>query len=212
MNLSILVGSCDQYSFLWDKFIYLFNKYWSHSIKIDKFLLTENLYLDNNDFKTIATGNIPWTQRLKFALDKIDTDYVLWLQDDYFFIKNISSDIFEEYFDFITKNDVDRFGIHENSMLYNLKETNNKYFKFSQYSYYTLSLQASIWKKDFLLSCIDVDETPWQFEIDGSVRINSRPHNIFVDIQNPAWYLEAMKRGKHTNDYYEICKREGMDS
>ena len=211
MNLSILVGSCDEYSFLWNKFIYLFNKYWDHDLNLDKYILTQNLHVNSDQFKTIATGKIPWTQRLKLALDNIKSDYILWLQDDYFFIRKIPSSTIQDYLNFITQYNIDRFGIHENSNLYIFANTAHKYVKYSQLSLYTISLQASIWNKQFLLSCIDNDETPWQFEIDGSNRLNYRQHNIYLDVQNPPWYLEAMKQGKHTIDYYNICKQEGLD-
>ena len=212
MNLSILVGSCDEYHFLWEKFTYLFNKYWDHNIKINKkFLLTQDIHFDNDTFETICTGHKPWTQRLQDAINKIDSDYILWLQDDYFFTRTIPLETFSYYFDFILKNNVHRFGIHDSNEMYYLLDDNTGYSKYSQYSYYTISLQASIWNKNFLSLCINNDQSPWEFELHGSQTLNSTLiHNIYLSIQNPSWYREAMKRGKYTDDYYYICAKESI--
>ena len=36
MDLSIVVGSCDKYSFLWDKFTKRFNQYWDVDVELKK--------------------------------------------------------------------------------------------------------------------------------------------------------------------------------
>ena len=39
MDLSIVVGSCDKYSFLWDKFTKRFNQYWDVDVELKKFFM-----------------------------------------------------------------------------------------------------------------------------------------------------------------------------
>lgn len=211
MSISLIVGSCDKYSFIWNKFFTLFNKYWDKNIDIQKFFLTENCSTNDPNFISLAIGNGEWTHRLKLALQRINTPYILWMQDDYFLRKTISNDKFLQYIEFIQRHDIDRFGIHENSNLYSLSDNDCLYSQFNQKSLYTISMQASIWKKTFLESCFqNNEETIWQFEVDGSQRLNKKKHKIFFDIQDPPWYLEALRKGQFTQDYYNICKEENL--
>ena len=81
----------------------------------------------------------------------------------------------------------------------------------NQFTSYSISMQASIWNKKFLESCLVENENPWEFEINGSLRLNQhRPHNIWYSSQDNPWYLEAMRKGKFTEDYFKIKEEENL--
>jgi hypothetical protein len=216
MDFAILVGSCDKYDHLWDKFYYLFDKYWDHSIDVPKYIITQDKDPNLNGFTNIQTHNDNFTYGLKFSLDQISNKNILWLQDDYFLRQNISHTQFKRYYDFFTDNSIDRFGIHDDSELYStiVMQSNPVICRYHQNSLYTVSLQASLWNIDFLRSCLlqDKDETPWELEVDGSIRLNQeKEHNIWFAVQNKPWYLEACRKGNFTEDYYNICREEGIE-
>jgi hypothetical protein len=73
-------------------------------------------------------------------------------------------------------------------------------------------MQASIWDVDYFKKCLTPNETPWQFELNGTPRINNNnmSNNIYFELQNTPWYLEGMKKGKMTNDYHKIKQYEGI--
>ena len=74
-------------------------------------------------------------------------------------------------------------------------------------------MQASLWNVNFMYKCFKDNETPWEFEVDGSERLNrSKNHRIFYAAQDPPWYLEACRKGAFTDDYYNICKEEGINA
>ena len=210
MSLSVIINSCDKYEFIWDKFFSLFNKYWDFNINAPIYFLTENKPINKHNIIPLTPSTIPWSQAIKFALDNIQTKYVLWLQDDYFLRKTITQDKFSDYLDFIDYYNVDRFGIHDNSYLYSYEQCNN-YNKLKQYSLYTISMQSSIWNTKFFKSCLNTEpETIWHFELNGTERLNQRQHNIYFDRQEPSWYKEALRMGKYTEDYYSICEQENI--
>lgn len=208
MNLSLVVGSCDKYDFIWDKFFTLFDKYWDHDITINKYFVTEHKPARHKSFRPLCAGNYIWTKFARLALSYVETDYILWMQDDYFLRKTMPLEQLSNYMNFVEINNVDRLGIHGNSDLYHYA---NNAGKLKQKSLYTVSLQASIWNKKTLLSLLEQnDETNWQFEIDGTKRFNETHHNVYVSIQNPPWYLEALRQGSYTQDYFDICKEENL--
>lgn len=209
-KFTILIGTCDKYSFLWNDFVKLFNRYWDDTIKVKKYFLSETLSEDIEDFEFITPGKIPYSDCIKNALDIIQTPYVLWLQDDYFLRKKINKDMFEYYFNFIEENNVNRFGIKENSRYYNKTHVIDNVWKINQNSMYTISMQASIWEINFFKSCLISNESPWDFEIKGTKRLNKKKHNIYFHLQETPWYIEGMKKGKMTSDYHKIKEIEKL--
>jgi len=211
MNITLLVGTCDKYSHLWNTFSILFDKYWDNTINIPRYFLSETEEFNDYGFKSILPGKISYSDCLKYALDRVDTKYVLWMQDDYFLRKTIDKSQFDFYMSLMNTG-VDRFGIHEDSEFYSKSHIINNIYRLHQNSLYTISMQASIWNVDFFKSCLieDGSENPWEFELNGTERLNVRPHNILFDKQNPAWYNEAMRKGSFTPEYYSIIKQENL--
>lgn len=212
MNITLLVGTCDKYNFLWKKFAMLFDKYWDKNLNISRYFLSETIEFNDYGFKSILPGKIPYSDCLKYALSMVDTDYVLWMQDDYFLRKTIPRSRFEMYMSII-ENGVNRFGIHEDSNLYQKFHLIDNLYRLQQNSLYTISMQASIWNKEFFKSCLITrgSENPWEFEISGSQRLNNRVHhNILFDKQDTPWYNEAMRKGEFTPDYHDIVEKEKL--
>jgi hypothetical protein len=215
-KFTILIGTCDKYSFLWNNFTTIFNRYWDSSIVVDKYFLSETTNTNIDGFNWFTPGNIAYSDCLKYALDNIKTPYVLWLQDDYFLRKMIFEEKFIEYMNFIENNNVDRFCFNRykpHCNYYTLERTNTPFYKMNQYSNYTISMQSSIWNVNFFKSCLieNGKENPWEFEVNGSIRLNnSKTHNIYYELANDSWYLEGMKKGKFTNDYYDILQKEKL--
>lgn len=211
-KFTILVGTCDKYSFIWDDFASLFNRYWDSNIKVDKYFLSETESKNIDGFRFFTPGKISYSDCLIYALNKIKTPYVLWLQDDYFLRKTIDNKKFKYYFDFIEKNNVDRFGIKDDSKYYTKSKFIDEIWKIDPKSQYTISMQASIWNVDYFKKCLKLNETPWQFELNGTSRINNNnmSNNLYFELQSSPWYLEAMKKGAMTDNYYKIKKIEKL--
>jgi hypothetical protein len=210
-NISIFIGTCDKYAFLWDDFVYLFNKYWDHSVECKKYFLSDKITKDYEGFDWILGNGLSQPDKIKLACDSVEDKYILWLQDDYFFRRTISKEEIFQYIGLMELVPIDRFGIHVDSMLYSAKHISDKIYKLNQFSSYSISLQASIWNKNFLKYCTFDLSTPWEMEINGTMMLNNKVHHqIYYAVQEPPWYLEAMSKGEFTTDYYKIKKEEGL--
>lgn len=213
MDITILVGTCDKYKFLWNNFGLIFDRYWDNSINIPKYFVSETIGYYDYGFDSILPGKVAYSSCLRYALDRIDTKYVLWLQDDYFLIKTINKTKFYYYMSIIQDRKIDRFGIHDDCHLYSKIHIKENIYKLHRHSLYTISMQASIWNVNFFKSCLIENgvENPWQFELRGTSRLNKRlNHNIFFDKQETSWYKQAMKKGHPTADYYFIIEKENL--
>ncbi len=126
--------------------------------------------------------------------------------------KTVSKPKFDYYMSMM-ENGIDRFGIHEDSIYYRKSHVINTMYRLHQHSLYTISMQASIWNKNFFKSCLikHGHENPWEFEVNGSTRLNStQTHNILFDKQEEPWYNEAMRKGQFTQEYHDILKKENL--
>lgn len=198
-SYTILVGSCDKYYDLLSDFKYLFNKHVNHNNNI--YYLLEDQIFD----RTIQTKGT-WTSRVLQALDYVETDYILWAQDDYFFYDNLFINLDTVVNDMIWYS-LDKYMMCEYSYLYSLNGV-----QFVQNSLYTTSTQFGMWKKEFLRYCLEICHINqpggldiWNFEILGSQLLNSSyTHKIYLNTKNV--YSEAMKQGKRTDHYYNMRK------
>lgn len=211
-DFSIIVNSCDKYKFLWKPFVELFEIYWDKNIDVPKYILGETISENIDGFFFILPGKNIWSDNVIYALNMITTKYVLWLNDDYFLIKTIPKETFEEYFYLIDHYNADKLVIHyphsELKLIPILKDYG--IYRMDQDSPYTTTLQSSLWKAEHFKSCLIKGETPWEFELKGTERLNSQPHMILHHLID-RWYFEAMTKGKFNKEYYDILKFHGKE-
>jgi len=201
MDLSIVVGSCDKYNFLWDNFTKRFNQYWDVNVELKKYLISETIEFSGDTFETLKCGKVSYTECLKKSLENINTKYILWLQDDYFMVRTLPKQIILDCYELISNNEnIIRVGIQPNSKYYTTTNRDNNFLKLSKNSQYTISMQSSIWDREKLLSFLNnsPNESPWQFERSGSQRLNKSKYDVFFYELKEDWYREAMKKGKLT--------------
>jgi len=190
-SYSILVNTCDKFEDCWDPFFKLWSIYWSD--------YNGNIYLNTEykdyhqeglsilSLKVCEKHGIPinkkisWSQCLKWALENIDTEIVLYMQDDYFLKEKVKNEIIENFVHLMTINE----DIHciyltdqgptagNNSKFENLNVVPKKHKD-------RISCQAALWKKDVLLEYILTYESGWNFEWWGSKRAAILNHNFFV--------------------------------
>lgn len=90
MDVSVLIMSSDGYSDCWYPFYKLYKKYWNPSYKT--YLCSETK--DCEYFETIKTQG-SWTSRVRQALEQIDSKYVIFLLEDFFFHNIVNQDRIE---------------------------------------------------------------------------------------------------------------------
>jgi len=212
-NLTVLIGSCDSYHRLWKPFQICFDRYWKHD--------TKNLFVTENDsvpgytpteFVTLTPGNLSWGERMYKALDSIDTDYVFWILEDYFFDYTYTKEELENYLEFMKSHNVDRLQISPSGHQKYTDEVIKGFTKFADDSNYLISLQPSIWSVDFIKKVLDTEYSPWDFEIKGSNKLKNTVHNIFIDTNKGGVYFNAVRKGlKKSKGWDNFFKKENLD-
>lgn len=188
---TILVNSSDHFEDCWDPFFKLYQLYWNEA---------DVPILLNTEFKTGYTyANLPircsaanaqnperrltWSECLINALNQVDTELVLYMQEDYFIEEPVNTELIKEKVTLMQDNEEIKYiGLthignfepfkdwDKDSGLYEVLNTR-----------YRISTQAGIWRKDTLLSYLKPEENGWMFEIFGTQRAKRR-NDLFLTL------------------------------
>lgn len=173
---TVVVCSCDKYEDLWYPFFTCLRDNWkdmSYPIVLNteskKFemeglnIQSFQLYKENE--------NIPWGKRLKETLEKIETEYVILLLDDFFIKSKVNQEKINQTIKWMNED--------SNIAVFSYKRTRGKNIKNEKYSdfelrpkdgEYRFNCQAAIWRRKRLIKFIRKHESPWDWELLGSIR------------------------------------------
>ena len=165
---SIYVSSYDGAFDLWKPFFDIFYSYWD-DCAYPVFLINNKLSFDYSSFHNserkpfvINTGEeINWFHRSIDSLKKIESDYVLFMLEDYYLSKKQDNRNYEKIIEFMKKN---------NAWYYQLsikRGVNGGYIVPVRNSInYPISLQPAIWNRLKLITIMEKinGNSPWDFE------------------------------------------------
>ncbi len=206
-TISLITLSCDKYKILWPLFVKRFEKYWP-DFAGNKYLLTNFEVGGEGKFEFIDIGeDIDWSQNLQIGLQRINSIYVFLMLEDTPINQHVDQARFERLLEFCVENDAD----YLNTKALPLPRGENlglvSYIDCG--AHYRASLCNAIWRRDYLLSLLEVGESPWAFEVNASVRSNSS--DKFFGTRTPLVSFDHLLiRGKLTREILSIQDvREG---
>ena len=205
-QISTLTCFYDSYSFLWEDYKKLFNKYWllnTHNVVVGE---TKLFKADNFDFITPGLlrddfGKDLWGERMLCGLEKIKTPYVFSMLIDYYFVHDITQDFIEEQIEFLELNNGNKVMIDVHTpRAYRFETSVHPYYKFDKYSDYQTSLMPAIWKTDWLKSVIKSEDTPWTFEVDGTARMKGQDNKVYLNMREVPIIYNVIRKAKYLQE------------
>lgn len=212
MKVDVVVLSCDKYSQYWDKFFKLKRKYWK-DCPYDTYLVTETK--KRHATKMINVDSPIWTKRFREALEKLDSDYVIVLLEDYFIRSKVLQDRIEQCLEYM-KGDYD-------PIVWNFEHNYRKSSGLgmpsgwlNQYNrqVYLNSTQPSLWHRKRLIERLQKDQNPWEWEL----TIVDSHYDHFID-NHHAYTIDVGYRygqpfgvvqGELTEEAREFLMKEGL--
>jgi len=188
-RVTILVNSCDKYEDAWEPFFKLLKIHWPECGNYRIILNTETKVYDCDflNVETICGGNkATWSQRLKFILEQIDTEFVLLFLEDFFLMSRVNIAAFNEAVDFISSDkSVGYVGLKYNQTHKfrdeNVKEPQEHFFdRTLTDTVNRINCNTALWRKEFLLKLLREHESPWEFEKYGSYRSKRYNQKIMI--------------------------------
>ncbi len=223
-NCTIVVSSCDSYEDTWYPFFKIMDNQWkdrSYPIVLN----TESKSFDYGDMN-IKTFNfykpgkkVPWGKRLIRTLKAIDTEYILFMLDDFFLLEPVDQKRIEQCIEWMDQDkEIAVFSFWRTHQP-NIKDGKYPHFeKRPQNGEYRLNCQAAVWRREKLISYIRPHEDPWQWEILGSQRSSRYPEKFYSAIENEPlimvydWFSGGgVHRGKWTKGVVDLFKKYNIE-
>jgi len=189
---ALLINTCDNFEDCWYPFFKLFSQYWKDcdgKIYLNteyKDFSYEGLNIipvkgcEKHDFP--KTKRATWSQCLRWALEEIDSEIILYMQEDYFLHNHVKNHIVNDFVQMMTQQPeieciqlTPNVAQGERSVYKHLNKIRMKKGDIS-----IVCCQASLWKKTTLLKFLRDYETAWHFEAWGSKRARFLKSNLFV--------------------------------
>lgn len=209
MNLTLLVSSCDSYSPLWNNFFSLVDKYWVANC--DKLFVTETNAPECEGFDIHLAGKKPWGERILEALDIMDTDYVFFILEDYYLHYKYSEERLFVSMLMMDQLGIDRLQLSPSGHQSYMDKNRFGIAKFAKDSNYKISMQPSIWRKDFLKEVVKPHYSPWDFEVVGSFLLLNKDVPIYIDHSFDNVYFNAVRKGMRKVDGVDkFLEKEGL--
>jgi hypothetical protein len=223
-KFSILVNSTDSFSDCWLPFFTLFNKFWS-DFEGKIYLNTETKSFKYKNLNIISVkSNLrqgSWSECLKYAIDLIEEDSFIYMQEDYFLHSNVNNKLINKYFDFFKNNNFDCLHLTDqcNDGPFIKETTNPNFWEIPKKTRYRASTQAAFWKKKSFINILRPWESGWDFEKFGSNRsnqtlqkimcVNQDLHNIKSNQLIPYIFTGIIK-GKWKNEVKDLFKNNNI--
>lgn len=136
-----------------------------------------------------------WAETLGAFVEGMDEDYLLLMLDDYW-VQSVDVDRLSEAEYWIKEEEVDKADLSGDRMQFPHDTWDIGFVESTSTSRYRTSLQAAIWRKDYLLRFCQKGWTPWEFEIKGS-EMAYRDDGAIIGTDEPCIrYINVLRRGE----------------
>ena len=190
--MKIVILTCEKYTWMIPLFYHFLNKYWPHcpyktEIVADAVPNLDIPFSPHTD-SVFYTEGVSWSSGILNYIKQSKDDKFLLTPEDYILKSPVNTDRVLEAEALCTGsvgcvrlNAPDKYFVHT-------KDVNIKGFKeYPLDRSYSMSMQAAIWQRDYLIDVLRHGEDAWQAEIDGSKRLAVLMHKWRI-----LWTTEAI--------------------
>ena len=198
-DCTVLVTSCDAYRDVEGPFLQLFRKYWP-DCPFELVVNGETGCVDGFDRFILSGKGKSWSEMLVEALERIDTPYVIMLMNDYYLVSPVDTGLVLRRLCEAKDRD---------ALNYRLCPKPPRAVKNTAYS---VSCQAGIWNRGFLLDLAKRTRSAWEFERYGSFMFDesdSRPLLVTATKEFP--FIDAVHKGYWEKFGVECLASNGID-
>ena len=164
-DVSLLIIGYDPYKDVWDHYFELLEKYWPERPKT--YLATNELVPEYKNVTVIPAGkDAEWSKKVIVALEKIETPFVVLLLEDFFTTRPVDSSKLAELLNCMKEGNLNYCKLLNQSKIKGKIYDDKKYLRITNSDdEYGISLQPSIWRKEFLSETVGTENyNAWIFE------------------------------------------------
>ena len=211
-RLSVLISSCDKFSDLWNENIRLYRKNWKNNTCRTVLVTDAKRDWQSAEAELLSVdGENSFPLRIRCALERITTPYVLVTLDDYFLIDSVEDQKISYLLDRMQQEKIQYLS------LYNRRVTNEKKYlpletllPIDLQKKYALTLYPAIWDVEFLKKTIREELSPWLYEVSLTQTAISENANCQASLAGVFNILDVVRKGKVLHKARRYFKKNGI--
>lgn len=217
---TVVVSSFDGFADCWAHFEYGLTKYWP-DCPWTVVLLTGRARPEMRHLDVWPMGeDLGWAANLKNAIGRIESEYILYLQEDYWLSRPVDTARLVGWLELMHRRNWQYLRLNPCPPPERLLSDCPDVGECVVDSKYRVSLQAAFWNRHFLDDLLYVGEDGWDFESRSMDRLKDRPNICFSLSASPTSpnfsgldYCAgtAVRRGQWTRGAVEYARREKLD-
>ncbi len=198
-DVAIVLTIYDGYEDMWDDCIRLLKKNWVDHPPI--YVFTNEVEREWEDVFCMPVGkDAEWSLKVQKALEIVREKYFVMLLEDFYIGAHVSTRNFEELLSFVKSNQIDYCKLCENNeVIHRKKKAYKKGFPYEviyEDQCYGISLQASLWRRDFLAKLVGSDNyNAWVFELRQVEKAKKGNHAVWPNAICDARNILNIKHG-----------------
>lgn len=208
-NCTLFVASCDQYYQAWEPFFYFVKKHWpGFNMPVILNTETRTFSYEGFDIRTFSLyrkgENVPWGKRMLDHLNKVETDYILLMLEDYFLRQDVDENKLNRLINLMEENkDISTFNLVHAPIEFEKKNRLGDFLLRPRKGRYRFAC-TGLWRVSHLKQYILPNESPWQWEVDGNYRSAFTDNRFYMLAGDAEPYLDygfsydwmGIKKGK----------------
>lgn len=220
VGAAVLVSSCDRFFDVWRPFAGFWRRHWpAHILRWPVYLVVNELAVRSGWLTPLAVGrDRGWSDNLRLVLGRIEADYVLYLQEDYFLTASPDAEWLEDTLERMKAGRVDLLCLRAMPPGYGAEGwprvpgSEGRVSEIPEGSPWRGRLQAAFWRRESLLAALRAGESAWTFEANAGERLRGlRAWTVTPEGGDALPYLSsAVVRGLWTPEARRICVEQGI--
>jgi len=222
MKTAVLISSCDAFNDCWAPMIYSLKKYWS-DCPFPIYFISNYYKIDDEKIKFINVGiDKGFASNLSFALKKIECDYIIYFQEDYFLTDYVNTDAIQKHIIHCRENNIVFLKIHANDFLFrdNYRINESDYCKNPIDIRYSINTSVAIWERETLEKLCVEGYSGWEWERNIISFINKNGIEINSEMLHSSCYKEkgiislpggAVAKGRWTQNGVTFLRKYGFN-
>lgn len=194
-SCAVMVSSCDAYSDLWEPFFALFWKHWP-DCPFPVYLGANQQSYQHPRVRTLNIVDESWSKSLKRFLQQIETEYVLFLMEDFFLDRRVDTGVLLRNLAALHTLNGTVLRIFPNPGPELPLASQKEIGVIPSQALYRVSAQPAFWNRQKLIELLREEESAWEFEWKGTQRSQASEGGYYATYRPLLSYRHVVERGE----------------
>lgn len=210
-DITLIINTCDKFSDLWDAHVALLERNWCD--RGMRTLLLSDVPTDRR-FERVevmcAGEGAEITQRLRYALSRVETPYVFMTLDDYFLTKPIDNARISKVIEEAVLREIDYLRLFKRPKPAVRYEGVDGLWHVDLSANYAVNLYPGIWRKSFLERTLTGSMNAWEYEVSLTRSARHAGAKCACTYGEEFPILDVIRKGKVLHKAARVLRPLGM--